>query len=452
MDNVPTNSLYVALKYNASYEDVKRILHDNPEAAKTQNKYGNLPLLTALQYKASSDVIKTLLKAYPKAIEVPDKHGYLPLHLALSYKASIDVIKTLLQAYPQAVEATQKDGWLPLHLALCNNATPDVISMLFNAHPKAAEVQNNGGALPLHCALWLKAPSDIIKIIFQAYPKAAAVQDNEQCLPLHLALCKNATSDVINMLFEENPQAAEVQNKYERRFPLHFACMSKANLRESFLEVLNLLISSYPEGIDAKDAEDKLPSDYLKREVVGLHSTEHLYLLYKAVKAGFCTGLVKLLVRAFPESCITKDNDGMVPLHHACKGSAANHLEVVITLFDANEDSLDIKDNQGRSPMQILKIMVSHQVGSNLFPLHHLAASSDCLREKSLLLLFNAYPESIRTPDNNGILPFHHACLNHAVSLDVLMLFVSLYPEAVNEVQVIDDDKNVANRPFKRKK
>jgi hypothetical protein len=47
------------------------------------------------------------------------------------------------------------------------------------------------------------------------------------------------------------------------------------------------------------------------------------------------------------------------------------------------------------------------------------------------LILSNAYPESIQTPDKYVIPPFLYACLNQALSLEVLMLFVSLYPEAL---------------------
>jgi hypothetical protein len=50
------------------------------------------------------------------------------------------------------------------------------------------------------------------------------------------------------------------------------------------------------------------------------------------------------------------------------------------------------------------------------------------------------------------MLPFHHACLNHAVSLEVLMLFVSLFPEAVTGGGLNINDENDANRPFKWKK
>jgi hypothetical protein len=119
----------------------------------------------------------------------------------------------------------------------------------------------------------------------------------------------------------------------------------------------------------------------------------------------------------------------MVPLHHACASSATKHLEAALNLLDADGDSLHIKDKKGRT--QILQHTASSQDESKMFPLHFLATSFDSLSEKPLLLLLNAYPESIRTPDRYGMLPFHHACLNQALSLEVLMLLVSLYPEAV---------------------
>jgi hypothetical protein len=99
----------------------------------------------------------------------------------------------------------------------------------------------------------------------------------------------------------------------------------------------------------------------------------------------FSLHLIKFLLQAFPESCITKDNDGMMPLHHVCVSSAINHLEVVITLFDANEDSINIENSQGRTPMQVLKCTASHQDDSKMFPLHHLVATCDSLKVKSLL-------------------------------------------------------------------
>jgi ankyrin repeat protein len=307
--------------------------------------------------------------------------------------------------------------------------------MIFQAYPKATEVQNNEGWLPLLYALCVNVSSDIINELFNANPQAAAVQNNDGCLPLHYALANNASSEVINMLFHAHPKAAEVQNN-DGCLPLHYACIPKIHLFDNIFAVLNLLISAYPDGIGAKDCYGKLPSDYLKNAASESSHVEHLSLLHKAVKAGASLHLIKLLLQAFPESCTTKDNDGMVPLHHACAIRATIHLETVMMLLDADEDSRNIKDKHGRTPMQVLQFSASHQDESKMFPLHQLAASSESLTEKSLLLLFNSYPESIRTPDKYGMLPFHHACLNEALSLELLMLLFNLFTAAVTEVGV----------------
>ena len=106
-------------------------------------------------------------------------------------------------------------------------------------------------------------------------------------------------------------------------------------------------------------------------------------------------------------------------------------LEHVIVLLDANKDSVQIKDNHGRTPLKLLSNTASIPDEKGMLPLHHLAASSDALTEQSLIFLVNAYSESIRTADKYGMLPFHHACLNQALSLEVLMILLSFYPEAV---------------------
>jgi hypothetical protein len=129
------------------------------------------------------------------------------------------------------------------------------------------------------------------------------------------------------MMCKAYPKSVEMKTGNER-IPLHYACMSGFYLRDSSLEVLNLLISAYPQGIDAKDIDENVPSYYLKEAVSECNGTEHLYLLHKAVKAGLSIHLVNLLLQGFPESCITKDNDGMVPLHHACASQALEQIDL----------------------------------------------------------------------------------------------------------------------------
>jgi hypothetical protein len=121
----------------------------------------------------------------------------------------------------------------------------------------------------------------------------------------------------------------------------------------------------------------------------------------------------------------------MVPLHYACIGSSSKFLEHVIVLLDAHKDSLHIKDNNGRTPLKLLSNTAKMPDEKGMLPLHHLVASSNPLTEQFLLNLVNAYPGSIGTADKYDMLPFHHACLNQALSVEVLMILLSWYPEAV---------------------
>jgi ankyrin repeat protein len=99
-------------------------------------------------------------------------------------------------------------------------------------------------------------------MLFNAHPKVAAVQNNEGHLPLHYALHSNALPDMINMLLHAYPKAVEVRQS-DGRLPLHYACMFEIHLCDNILEVLNLLILDYPEGIGTQEKYGKLLSDYL---------------------------------------------------------------------------------------------------------------------------------------------------------------------------------------------
>jgi ankyrin repeat protein len=152
------------------------------------------------------------------------------------------------------------------------------------------------------------------------------------------------------------------------------------------------------------------------------------FLTHYAIIGGLSTHLVKLLLHAEPESCRIQDSDGMVPLHHACASNAINVFDYVVALLDAGvEDSLKIQDNQGRTATQLVTQAASITDDNGRLPLHHLASRSNNLTVKALNLLVDAYPDSITLPDKFGMLPCHHACLNKASSLELLMFFINSF-------------------------
>ena len=64
--------------------------------------------------------------------------------------------------------------------------------------------------------------------------------------------------------------------------------------------------------------------------------------------------------------------------------------------------------------------------------LHRLAAcTKGNTNEDIFKLVFNANPEAIASPDAFSMLPIHHAVVNEASSLEMLMQLIKLYPESL---------------------
>jgi ankyrin repeat protein len=272
---------------------------------------------------------------------------------------------------------------LPLHIACKNDGSVNIVKKFLVTYPGAVQVKNSYGRLPLHHV----CDADVTRLLLDAYPEGAKVQDECGCLPLH------------------------------------FACIHGRSLK-----VLHMLLEAYPEGMDVREQSNKKPSFYLNCRAEFNFGGEKSFLLHNAITCRFLSNLVKFLLKAFPESCLTQDTNGMIPLHHACVSNASNFLDYVIALLDVdNTISLTLQDNQGRTPLQLLTHTSSTQDENKMLPLHRLVANSNTLSEQPLQLLIDIYPESITSPDKNGMLPFHHACLNEASSLEVLMLFVNFF-------------------------
>lgn len=173
-------------------------------------------------------------------------------------------------------------------------------------------------------------------------------------------------------------------------------------------------------------------SNFLQLWAEAQVGNEHM-LLYKAVVCRCSKHLVKFLSKAFPHSCFFQDENGMVPLHHAF--TKPPYTDVAMILFDACPETSMVPDHQGTTPFLLLKRVASQKDKNGMFPMHRL--STCCvgpLTATSLSFLYHAYPESITLRDNQGMLPFHHACLNPETPLETLMLFVQLYPESVASI------------------
>ena len=96
---------------------MKPILDAYPEAARTVDGAGRLPLQIALIHGATTDVVNMLVSAYPKALTYPllstipevlicrsALAGFLPFHMACSSNCSVDVLFGMLHRCPGAID------------------------------------------------------------------------------------------------------------------------------------------------------------------------------------------------------------------------------------------------------------------------------------------------------------------------------------------------------------
>mmetsp|Transcript_20523 Transcript_20523/g.29300 ORF Transcript_20523/g.29300 Transcript_20523/m.29300 type:complete len:370 (-) Transcript_20523:189-1298(-) len=287
---------------------------------------------------------------------------------------------------------------------------------------------------------------DMVQIFIKNAPELLRMKNVHGHIPLTMACDWGAPLEVVKALVDAYPEG--VRNACQMgSFPCHDACVVLAERADHIkmlqsLSVLNVLLENFPESIDLEFQNQTLPQ-FLRR--VSLNEDfkidkDHVYLMQRQAFRGaffgeFSALLLKLVLQAFPECCALVDDDGMTLLHIACENMSgkAKEIEIIMDLLDASPKSSSIIDALGRTPSQLLKVAASRKDENGMFLLHRQAASvNGSLTVNFLNLLFTAYPEIIAERDNYGMLPLHHACINNKVfSLDVLILFLQLYPESV---------------------
>lgn len=449
--------LHIAYKNYANSNIVDMLIHHYPAAAEVQDNSGNLPFHYACGENASCDTIKKALELYPEAIKVKNNHGYLPLHLAWEQRGKYDfnlvikmlievyseaavvpfpdgefllskalrckavsdeVLKLIIEMHPQAAEA-QTHGYNPLHVTLyrSNSISEDALKMLIKACPKAASVQDDDGNLPLHHAFHTRRSNNIIIALLEVYPKGAEVQDDNGELPLHLACQADLSADVIKMLLRIYPKAAKITNS-SGVLPLHYACRNQKCL----LDKLDALLLAYPESINVECIDLQ---KWLRRK----GST-----LKRAVIKRYSVHLVKLLVKTDPKQCSHPDSDGNFPVHYSCGLSGIGFSpEIVKVLADASPNCFICPNNFGKTPKCILEEVANDKDEAGMLLLHRLAAFSTELSKAAVQFVVEVFPNSVTVPDNNGMLPFHHACLNAGCSVEGLFLFLQLFPDCIKK-------------------
>jgi len=324
-----------------------------------------------------------------------------PIHclcenLKLSIQTSTEIVSIIIKAFPEALHRNESEGYpSPIHYALkWNCPNTEFCKMLIEQHPEcASEVEDN--TLPIHKACH---DLDLVKLLFKIYPESISMRSDTGMMPIHYAAA-HGNVELLQFLLDHDATSASTiaevpedgYSHYEASydggdtipFPLLFACCTKD---ESSIRAVKLLYNYHPEAIylrewewgDEEEADVGVLSDYYASQCTNNEPT----VAFLDSQAEFARNAKDVDVM------MTLDNNGWLPLHHACENGAS--LGSIKLLVYANPAAV--------------QVATTHE---GLFPLH-IACRSSTVDVVEFLL--ERYAGRLNLCDARGDYPLHFAC------------------------------------------
>mmetsp|Transcript_29488 Transcript_29488/g.35911 ORF Transcript_29488/g.35911 Transcript_29488/m.35911 type:complete len:426 (-) Transcript_29488:139-1416(-) len=205
--------------------------------------------------------------------------------------------------------------------------------------------------LPLHLSLLIHPlpPYSLIKVLIEHYPKAVKMKEGVWgYLPLHLAcrfdvkknrnknketkrwVCSDDNHErIVNSLLEVYPKAAREKETFRGMLPIHLAVEANATAR-----VVELLIKAYPNGVMMKDNFGETPIDFAKRSV---KLTPQRLQVENLIESAV-TNLARSKSNSDEEKCGSKDT--------ALSEEISDMIQPVKNGCDDDDDGVDLKESR----------------------------------------------------------------------------------------------------------
>ena len=455
-------ALHIAACSSVTVDVIEYIFDQNTHAINKRDSQGNTPLHCAVLYYAPVHVINFMVSnirpgRHRNHMLTTNQSWWTPLHIACYCNPGVILLTPQVFYCRDILEKSDNNGNLPLHLACFNrNATSDLINELIMLYPLALQKTNDEGNLPLHMACAGKAKEEVIRKLLEENSNAASQKNLAGELPLHVACKNNVPPHIILCLLSFFPDAAKEKDD-GGNLPIHLECQHHIDLLS--LEKLEALLKEHPISLYLHNNDGKVPSCLFQRDL----GDEIISYAKMAITAGYSAHLVALLLVDFQtEAPFWRDENGNCLLHHACNKSGAEiSCQTIALLLKLFPESPKIVNNSGQTPKDLLQEAASYKDSAGRLLLHRFAklkASYYAFCEFNVTadvinFVADAYPDSISVPDYNGMLPLHHACLNHCNCEinwnceDVLFTLLKRYPDSLvvppTMVCVVGDSKRM---------
>ena len=121
------------------------------------------------------------------------------------------------------------------------------------------------------------------------------------------------------------------------------------------LDVLNFLVEFYPEGLDRKDYRGRLRLERMelrsKKIFAEKKDNNDMLPLHHACKMGYSVHLIRALIQSFPEGCLMYDKSGFTPLHYVCRNDNLNKMDTIKIFLKEASECFVVADSNGEDPL-----------------------------------------------------------------------------------------------------
>jgi len=411
---------YLSREKNIDIDMVKMLVEAYPQAMLTtaDDDIQSTPIHVVVSnsnIKNKCEIITQLLDSEPSSIRYVDDQGRTLLARACGIRgvdSLFEVIQLLLNAWPEALMIGDESGCLPVHCICCNSGlgdstSLDLLHLLIDDDATSLRIVDDYGFIPLHYAVFFNQSTDFCKELTGLYPQSVWAESSDGDLPIHFA-AGGGRVDIVRHLLKVCPESVHVTNN-KGYLPIHmiarFPRISEAITPEGYVEVLELLLEYDPNAASVAESEKlSLP----------LHLACAAYSKYLPV--------VKLLFDQYPKAIWAKDEDGNTPLD-LVRWRQNKKDPSDTTVIDFLEDQLKyvtedmILDGNESTTRSVFwsNLYKCTQDGSGSLPLHHSLQNNASLGVIKVLLYGNS--DTLRVVNHQGLLPVHIACQYSSVTV-----------------------------------
>jgi ankyrin repeat protein len=376
-----------------------------------------MPSVSLQEQLQQVDDLTRIARDRPHLFAQRDDLGLLPLHVAISNDLSLEMISILVEAYPESVLARFGSGMTSLRQAKTRETLDYLLDRAMRyLHSTRAwkEVQS---FFACHFNM-----EDVVQRLVDEYGVSFLGREgtfdlpngDEKRLPLCYAIGHRASLEVLTILVTGYPRSLYSTMSSNGETPLHYAC----RIGGLDLPTLKLLA-------DSKSVRQRDKKKYLPIHLYCRHSV-HTWNVFAVLDLQ----VIQFLIELYPASLGLVDDDGMLPIHHACLVPRQENLPAIQALVQAYPRGLEIQNELCLTPIFVAIPFATEEYVPVIQYLAEACPQSvsqlnglgitvlnwyfvGCCRSPNASVvqaLFNANPNILGIKDMEGFTPFHRAC------------------------------------------